>query len=102
MTLLAELREALGEPHVLTEGDLSAWELDWRRRWRGRALEQVAVLSLSGRDCRLHLPDGVRIRSAPDGVGIGDGSGPDVEFPTQAGERYVLTFEPAQRGSSGR
>jgi FAD/FMN-containing dehydrogenase len=27
---------------VLTDhGDLSAWELDWRKRWRGRALAVV-------------------------------------------------------------
>jgi FAD/FMN-containing dehydrogenase len=26
---------------VLTGGDLEAWELDWRRRWRGRALAVV-------------------------------------------------------------
>jgi FAD/FMN-containing dehydrogenase len=37
-TLLDELRTALGPAHVLTEGDLSAWELDWRKRWRGKAL----------------------------------------------------------------
>jgi FAD/FMN-containing dehydrogenase len=32
------LRSALGAAHVLTDGDLSAYELDWRRRYRGRAL----------------------------------------------------------------
>jgi FAD/FMN-containing dehydrogenase len=37
MTLIETLRAALGPAHVLTEGDLSAYELDWRRRWRGRA-----------------------------------------------------------------
>ena len=37
-TLLDELRAALGAGNVLTEGDLSAWELDWRKRWRGKAL----------------------------------------------------------------
>jgi FAD/FMN-containing dehydrogenase len=41
MTLLAALRDAVGAPQVLTEGDLSAWELDWRRRWRGKALAIV-------------------------------------------------------------
>ncbi|MDE2398101.1 MAG: FAD-binding oxidoreductase [Burkholderiales bacterium] len=35
--LLAALRAAVGPTQVLTEGDLSAYELDWRRRWRGRA-----------------------------------------------------------------
>ncbi|HNT37512.1 MAG TPA: FAD-binding oxidoreductase [Rubrivivax sp.] len=38
---LPALRAAVGAAHVLAEGDLSAWELDWRRRWRGRALAVV-------------------------------------------------------------
>ncbi len=40
-SLLGSLRAAVGEAQVLTEGDLSAWELDWRRRWRGKALAVV-------------------------------------------------------------
>ena len=39
--LLQRLRRELGATQVLTEGDLEAWELDWRRRWRGRALAVV-------------------------------------------------------------
>jgi FAD/FMN-containing dehydrogenase len=39
--LLERLRAAVGAAHVLTEGDLTAWEQDWRRRWRGRALAVV-------------------------------------------------------------
>ena len=39
--LLSTLRALLGEAQVLAEGDLSAWELDWRRRYRGRALAVV-------------------------------------------------------------
>jgi FAD/FMN-containing dehydrogenase len=31
----------VGPDQVLTDGDLSAWEQDWRRRWRGRALAVV-------------------------------------------------------------
>ncbi len=38
---IAALRQAVGAEQVLTDGDLSAWELDWRRRWRGRALAVV-------------------------------------------------------------
>ena len=37
-TLIDELRAAVAAEQVLTEGDLSAWEVDWRRRYRGRAL----------------------------------------------------------------
>jgi FAD/FMN-containing dehydrogenase len=39
--LLEALRQAIGASQVLTEGDLSAWELDWRKRWRGKALAVV-------------------------------------------------------------
>ncbi|HOM14915.1 MAG TPA: FAD-binding oxidoreductase, partial [Rubrivivax sp.] len=39
--LLHALRQRLGADHVLCGGDLSAWELDWRRRWHGRALAVV-------------------------------------------------------------
>ncbi|ODU08607.1 MAG: hydroxyacid dehydrogenase [Rubrivivax sp. SCN 71-131] len=38
---LADLRDAVGAAHVLHEGDRSAWEQDWRRRWRGRSLAVV-------------------------------------------------------------
>ena len=40
-TLLDSLRTIVGTAHVLTEGDLSAWEQDWRKRERGRALAVV-------------------------------------------------------------
>ncbi len=39
--LLDQLRQIVGAANVLTEGDLTAWELDWRRRERGRALAVV-------------------------------------------------------------
>jgi FAD/FMN-containing dehydrogenase len=39
--LLDKLRAAVGAQHVLTEGDLTAWEQDWRKRMRGKALAVV-------------------------------------------------------------
>ena len=39
--LLAMLRGAVGAAHVLVDGDLSAYEVDWRKRWRGKALAVV-------------------------------------------------------------
>ena len=39
--LLDALRTAVGERNVLAEGDLAAWEQDWRRRVRGRSLAVV-------------------------------------------------------------
>jgi FAD/FMN-containing dehydrogenase len=41
MTLLDDLRSVIGAEQVLSGGDLSAWEVDWRRRYRGRALAVV-------------------------------------------------------------
>ena len=39
--LIAELQTLLGTAQVLTDGDLSAWTLDWRKRWQGKALAVV-------------------------------------------------------------
>ena len=41
MTLLADLRAAVGPAFVLHDGDLSAYEVDWRKRYQGRALAVV-------------------------------------------------------------
>lgn len=39
--LLASLAAIVGASHVISEGDLSAWEQDWRKRFRGKALAVV-------------------------------------------------------------
>ena len=39
--LIAHLQAAVGAANVLTEGDLAAWEMDWRKRTRGKALAVV-------------------------------------------------------------
>jgi len=39
--LLDTLRTVVGAAHVLTDGDLSAWQIDWRKRWHGKALAVV-------------------------------------------------------------
>jgi len=40
-TLLNELRHIVGNAHVFTDGDLTAWEQDWRKRSHGKALAVV-------------------------------------------------------------
>ncbi len=40
-TFLEQLRGICGQAHVLSEGDLSAWEIDWRKRSYGKALAVV-------------------------------------------------------------
>jgi FAD/FMN-containing dehydrogenase len=39
--LIEQLRAIVGAPHVLTDGDLAAFEQDWRKRSRGKALAVV-------------------------------------------------------------
>ncbi|MDR6859079.1 FAD-binding oxidoreductase [Variovorax guangxiensis] len=39
--LIDKLRALVGAANVLTEGDLGAWEQDWRKRSRGKALAVV-------------------------------------------------------------
>ena len=39
--LIDKLRAVVGAANVLTEGDLGAWEQDWRKRSRGKALAVV-------------------------------------------------------------
>ena len=39
--LIEKLRAIVGAPNVLTDGDLTAWEQDWRKRSRGKALAVV-------------------------------------------------------------
>ena len=41
LPLLEQLRAAVGSAHVLTDGDLSAYTHDWRKRHQGRALAVV-------------------------------------------------------------
>ena len=41
LPFLEILRSICGQAHVLTEGDLSAWEVDWRKRFYGKALAVV-------------------------------------------------------------
>jgi FAD/FMN-containing dehydrogenase len=87
MQLIDTLRAILGEPHVLTSGDLSAYEQDWRKRARGKALavvrpantaEVAAVLAActqsraAGHDVSI-VPQGgntgLVVGSTPDGSG---------------------------------
>jgi len=59
-SLLSDLKALVGEAHVLTDGDLSAWEQDWRRRARGRCLAVVrpgntAEVASVVKACAAHL-----------------------------------------------
>jgi FAD/FMN-containing dehydrogenase len=85
MTLLPALQAAVGAAHVLVDGDLSAWQLDWRRRWHGRALavvrpgstdEVVAVVRACARHGTAIVPQGGNTGLV--GGGVPDASGTQV------------------------
>jgi FAD/FMN-containing dehydrogenase len=86
--LLPALRAAVGETQVLAAGDgtdLTAWEQDWRRRWRGRARAVVrpgstAEVAAVVRACAAHgaalVPQGGNTGLV--GGGVPDTSGTQV------------------------
>ncbi len=83
--LLQALAQVVGPAHVLTQGDLSAWEVDWRKRWRGRALAVVrpahtAEVAQVVRLCAAHghaiVPQGGNTGLV--GASVPDGSGTQV------------------------
>jgi len=45
MSFVDALRELVGPANVIVDGDLSAWEIDWRKRYHGRALAVVRPAS---------------------------------------------------------
>ncbi len=83
--LLQELQAAVGTTHVLVEGDRSAWEVDWRRRWHGKALavvrpgttaEVAAVVQLCAQHHTAIVPQGGNTGLV--GGGVPDTSGTQV------------------------
>lgn len=83
--LVQALRQALGPQAVLDGGDLSAWEVDWRKRYRGRARTVVRPgstdeVSMAVRLCAEHgapiVPQGGHTGLV--GGGTPDGSGREV------------------------
>ena len=99
--LIQELRARLGAEQVLTEGDLSAWEQDWRKRDRGHALAVVrpgstAEVAAVVQACiaqRARQP-GRPVSIVPQGgnTGLVMGSTPDA-----SGEQVVLSLQRLNR-----
>jgi FAD/FMN-containing dehydrogenase len=82
--LLQALRRIVGAPNVLTHEDpstdLSAWELDWRRRERGRALAVVRPASTAEVAAVVRACAVARVPMVPQGgnTGMVVGSTPDA------------------------
>ncbi|HSW03290.1 FAD-binding oxidoreductase [Aquabacterium sp.] len=89
MALLDALRSALGSAHVLHDGDLSAWELDWRKRWRGKALAVVRPGSTAevAKVLRLCAEHGACIVPQGGNTGLVGGGVPDA-----SGEQVLLSL----------
>ena len=78
--LLDALRSAVGAAQVLADGDLSAYETDWRKRYRGRALAVVRPASTAEaaavvRACAEH---GAGLVAQGGNTGLVGGSVPDA------------------------
>ena len=91
--LLDTLRQIVGAPHVLTEGDLSAWEMDWRRRSHGKALAVVrpantAEVAAVVRAC---AASGTSLIPQGGNTGLSVGSTPDT-----SGTQLVLSLQRMQ------
>ena len=96
-TLLDALRHIVGAAHVFTDGDLSAWEQDWRKRSHGKALavvlpartEEVAqVVSACAAYLSLHPASGISIVPQGGNTGLAVGSTPD-----DSGRQIVLSLQ---------
>ncbi|MDR7376264.1 FAD/FMN-containing dehydrogenase [Rhodoferax ferrireducens] len=88
--LLDNLRQLIGAQHVLTDGDLSAYEHDWRKRSRGKSLAVVrpgntAEVAAVVKACAV---TGVSIVPQGGNTGLVVGSTPD-----DSGTQIVLSLQ---------
>ncbi|WCM91928.1 FAD-binding oxidoreductase [Acidovorax sp. NCPPB 2350] len=88
-SLIDTLRQIVGDAHVLTEGDLAAWEQDWRRRARGKALAVVrpATTAQVAAVVRACAEAGAPIVPQGGNTGLAVGSIPD-----ESGTQVVLAL----------
>ena len=91
--LIDSLRHIVGAAHVLTEGDLSAYELDWRKRSRGKSLAVVRPGSTAevAQVVKACAAAGVSIVPQGGNTGLVVGSTPD-----DSGTQVVLSLQRMQ------
>jgi len=95
--VLDRLRRIVGPAHVLTEqddGDLSAWTLDWRRRYRGRALAVVRPGNTEEVAAVLAMASELGVAVVPQGgnTGLVGGGVPDA-----SGTQMLLSMQRLNR-----
>jgi len=95
--LLSELKAIVGSAHVLTEGDLSAWTQDWRKRTSGKALavvrpactdEVARVVKACAEFLTQHPDSGLSVVPQGGNTGLVVGSTPD-----ESGRQIVLSLQ---------
>jgi len=88
-SLLDALRGVVGPHQVLNEGDLDAYHLDWRQRWRGRSLAVVRPGSTAEVAAVLRLCHDARVAVVPQGgnTGLVGGGVPD-----ESGQQILLSL----------
>jgi FAD/FMN-containing dehydrogenase len=95
--LLNKLRAIVGAAHVLTEGDLSAWEQDWRQRAHGKVLavlrpgstaEVAAVVQACARYRQQHPDQPLSIVPQGGNTSLAVGATPDA-----SGQQLVLSLQ---------
>ncbi len=91
--LLDTLRQIAGATHVLTDGDLRAYEEDWRKRERGKALAVVRPASTDqvAAIVQACAASGVSIVPQGGNTGLAVGSIPDA-----TGSQVVLSLQRMQ------
>ena len=92
--LLEQLRQIVGTSNVLTEGDLTAYELDWRRRERGKSLAVVRPASTEEVAAVVKACAAALVSIVPQGgnTGMVVGSTPDA-----SGKQVVLNMQRMNR-----
>ena len=88
--LFEQLRAVVGNGNVLTEGDLSAWEQEWRKRMRGKALAVVrpATTQQVADVVKLCAASGTSLVPQGGNTGLAVGSTPD-----ESGTQIVLSLQ---------
>lgn len=91
--LLNTLRHTVGAAHVLTEGDLSAYEQDWRKRVHGKSLAVVRPGTTQEVAAVVKTCAAAGVSIVPQGgnTGLSVGSTPD-----HSGQQVVLSLQRMQ------
>ena len=92
-SLLTALRTIVGDANVLTQGDLSAYEQDWRKRAHGKALAVVRPANTQEVAAVVKACAAAGVSIVPQGgnTGLSVGSTPDT-----SGQQVVLNLQRMQ------